>query len=106
MEICEVYALNIQPSQLKAVLSTDKHNSGGFEEERMYFLGWLKEQYSLGLRYNSQVDAWFWYKLAVDVSLLEDDDEWEPDWMSRIKFALEEKVLANQRNYSEFGGQQ
>ena len=105
MDICEVYALNIQPNQIKKLLSTDKHNEQGIEEERQSFLFWLKEQYNLGMKYASQVDAWFWYK--IEIVPLEDTEfeQEEPDWLSRLKFALEDKVLANAANYSEFGGQ-
>lgn len=98
MDICEVFALNIQPSQLKSILSTDKHNLEGFEEARRDFLGWLKEQFSFGIRYNSQCDAWFWYKLFIDEPLEEEVEDWEPDWISRQKqilFEQAEKVGVN-----------
>lgn len=104
MDICDVYAQNIQPSQLKEVLTTDKHTEKGLAEERYFFLGWLKEQYKNGLKYSSQIDAWFWYKLNISFSILDEEEFVEINWMMDIEQAFDNQVRV--ANYNEFGGQQ
>lgn len=104
MDICEIFAQNIQIPQLKSVLSTDRHTTEGVEEERKNFLGWLKEQFRLGLQYSSQLDAWYWYKLSISFSEFDEEDIEDQNWMADIEAALDNQVSI--KNYNEFGGQQ
>lgn len=103
MEIYEVYAICIQPTQLKLVLPTSLHTEKGLEDERNHFLGFLKERYRLGMRYETQMLAWEDYRLYIDFSQT-DEEDLETSWMSEIESIFEGQARVG--NYSEFGGQQ
>ena len=103
MDICEVYALNIQPQQLKENLPATLHTKEGMEEERSNFLAWLRSQQALGYNYPDQTYAWFWYCLYYTVTEEQPDEELDQlTWSEEIeeRAFMEANTLENLGNYS------
>lgn len=103
MDTIEVYALNIQPSQIEKLLVVSDRKPENIEKERNHFLGWLKDMYANGARFESQLSAWETYCLYIEYDLF-DEPEDESSWMGDIEMALEAQVQP--ANYNEFRGQQ
>ena len=103
MDTLEIFALNIQPNQLKQLIPTREQTPERIEQERTHFLYWLREQ---GTRFSDQLSAWMDYISIIDFDFSDGELDGEPVWLQELKFKLEEEVLRNQRNYNEFRGQQ
>lgn len=105
MELAQVFANNIQISQMKKVIPQYEWNEKRFQEERSYFLWWLLHP-SLGGRYNfkDQLRAWEVYALYHEIEELDDEEEFTPSWMEEIDNKIRSSIKFG--NYSEFGGQQ
>lgn len=78
MDVYEVYALNIQPSQLKEVTPVDAQKLAGWMDiERLSFLGWLRD---CNRWYDNQLDAWADYKLYLDNDEPEEEADLQVNW--------------------------
>lgn len=103
--ICRAYAINIQDSQIRKVLTSDRHADPlAYKEERDAFYVWLVEQDVLGYNFPDQLYAWDAYRLWFSESV-EDVETLSTDWLGDIEEAYTEKVntWANLRNYTEVG---
>lgn len=104
MELEQVFAINIQVGQLKEVIPQYEWNDKRFQEERDYFLWWMKNP-KLGGRYKftDNMSAWNVYKLSHEVKEIDDEEEFTPSWMEEIENAINNAIRFG--NYSEYGGQ-
>jgi hypothetical protein len=103
MDTLEVYALNIQPNQIKKLLVISDQTLENIEKERQHFLQWLRDMYAGGARFLDQLVAWETYCLYIDFDLFDEIEE-ETNWMGDIELALESQIQP--ANYNEFRGQQ
>lgn len=92
MSIEEVYALNIQDSQIKKVLSKDKHTSEGIEQERKNFLYWLQNEHKNGFKFSDQLSAWEYYTLPYDFDFWEEEEIEELVWLEEITEIFENQA--------------
>lgn len=104
MELAQVFADNIQTSQLKEVIPQYEWNDKRFQEEKDYFYWWLCQP-TLGGKYNfkDNLSAWTIYKLSHDVIEIDDEEEFTPSWLEEIENTINQAIRAG--NYSEYGGQ-
>lgn len=103
MQVAEVFSQNIQTEQIKKIISLDKHNEQGYDEERKHFLYWLKEQIISGYRPTDQLAAWNLYLLYIDIDFEDYDDE-GAYWLRDLESSFDNQMRFG--NYNEFGGQQ
>lgn len=101
----EVFAMNIQIGQLKAVIPQYEWTEKRFQEERDYFLWWLNQP-DKGGKYNflDQLSAWNAYERIHEPIELDEEEEFTPSWMEEINNAINQAVRI--ANYNDFGGQQ
>lgn len=104
MTVAEVIAMNIQTSQIKEVLLPYERTDVRIQEEKDYFLWWIKNP-KLGGRFNftDNVSAWEMYKLVHATIELDDDEEFTPSWAEDIDNVINQAIRAS--NYSDYGGQ-
>jgi hypothetical protein len=105
MTTAEIFAMNIQTPQLKAVIPQYEWNEKRFQEEKDYFLWWLTNP-KLGGRYKflDQLTAWEVYALSHEIIDVDDEEEFTPSWLEEIENAINQAVRI--ANYSDYGGQQ
>lgn len=104
MDTLEVFALNIQSAQLQQVLPQYKWNKEGYEDERNYFIWWLKKQVSENkYNFSDQLSAWEAYARIHEIPEFDDDEEFTPSWMEEIEQAINQAVRVG--NYNEYRGQ-
>ena len=111
MDTLEVYALNIQPSQLKQATSQYNPTQENLEETRKEFLSWLRERRKF-LResaemagFTDQMSAWDAFIKFIDYDSFDEEDiEVEISWMLDIENILESKIRpANYEQRSKHG---
>lgn len=102
MDTLQVFALNIQPSQIKVLLPISDQKSENIEKERNQFLNWLRDMYKGGARFFDQFSAWQTYLIYIQFDLFDEIEE-ETIWQTEEEI-LESKIQP--KNYSESGGQQ
>lgn len=131
MDTLEVFALNIQPTQIAARIGCDLGDKKAIDYERNNFLRYIRKLTDEGLIFYSQLDAWNAYDTREVSVVYEPEDEFllefevstyeeraldelereawlhqdEPDWLSRAKNRLIDQALSNSGNYNEYGGQ-
>lgn len=98
----EIFAINIQDSQLRDVIPQSEWNDTRLEEERSYFLWWLNNK---GYKFQDQLSAWEAYKREHEFFEIDEDDseEFTPSWLEEIENTINQAVRI--ANYSEYGGQ-
>ena len=102
--LAEVYASNIQIPQLKRVIPRYEWNKERFEEEKAYFLWWLKETAERkGYRFLDQVSAWEAFERIHQINEIDEDGEFTPSWMEEINQIVNQMVKPG--NYNEYMGQ-
>lgn len=112
MDVCEVYALNIQPCQISKRLLCAIDDEEAIKAERASFLEFLQRNEVRGRTFTSQLDAWNIYDIVTQNSTLfvtlpiPTKDEEEMFWERELEEALLERMLVKIRNYNEFGGQE
>ncbi len=104
MELEQVFANNIQIGQLKRVIPQYEWNEKRFQEERDYFLWWLKELGKGGrYKFTDQLSAWEAYERIHEPIEIDDEEEFTPSWLEEIENAINNAVRLG--NYNEYGGQ-
>lgn len=105
MTTAEVFASNIQVSQLKTAIPMYEWCDKRYQEEKDYFLWWLNKQVNeVGYVLTDQLTAWNQYVLYHSFEEIDnDEEEFTPSWMEEIENAINQAVRV--RNYSDFGGQ-
>lgn len=104
MTTAEVFAMNIQIPQLKAVIPQYEWGDKRFQEEKDYFLWWLNKQVNeFGYKPTDQLTAWNLYTLYHSFEEVDEEEEFTPSWMEEIENAINNAIRVG--NYSEFGGQ-
>lgn len=91
----EVFAANIQVSQLKTAIPEYEWSDERFQKEREYFLWWLlKMKDEKGFNFTDQVSAWDEYKRMHEYVEIDDTEEFTPSWMEEIENELRRQVYA------------
>ncbi len=104
MELAQVFANNIQISQMKEIIPQYEWNEKRFQEEREYFLWWLLQPDKGGrFKFTDQLSAWNVYKLIHEPIEIEEDEEFTPSWLEEINQVINNAIRAG--NYNEYGGQ-
>lgn len=104
----EIFASNIQEAQLREVIPQYEWNEKRLQEERDYFLWWLtKSKNEDKLDFSDQLSAWEEYKRQNEfIEIDEEDEEYGMSWDDELWKTFTDKVFFNQRNYSDYAGQQ
>lgn len=74
MNTLEVYALNIQPSQIVARIGCPKDDLEALKTERGNFLSFLQKQAERGILYPNQVHAWTVYDSSTIAEVYTEDE--------------------------------
>ena len=103
--IAEVYANNIQISQLKRIVPVYNWKPEVFEKEREAFLWWLTNPKQGGrFNFTDQVEAWDLYEKIQEPVEWDEDEEFTPSWLEEIEGEIQRAIVYG--NYNDYGGQQ
>jgi hypothetical protein len=93
MDILEVFALNIQPVQIKKLLVISDQTKENIEKERQHFLNWLRDMALGGARFLDQLSAWSTYILYIEYDLFDEpeEEEWEVPVVETVQGNYEQR---------------